>query len=114
MLKLSGMGVSSAALGALAQQAAPADYTLEIAPYEVEVASRRTVKTIAYKRQVPGSLLRLKEGRPVTIDVSNQTSDSEVVHSKPFSGATSIGRNPRWWTDPSVSFQATLRWEFVS
>jgi FtsP/CotA-like multicopper oxidase with cupredoxin domain len=80
MLKMSGMAVSSAALGALAQQAAPADYTLDIAPYELEVASRRTVKTIAYNRQVPGPLLRLKEGRPVTIDVSNQTSDSEVVH----------------------------------
>ena len=80
MLKLSGMAVSSAALGALAQQAPPADFSLDIAPYDLEVAPRRSIKTIAYNRQVPGPLLRLKEGRPVTIDVSNQTSDSEVVH----------------------------------
>ena len=38
------------------------------------------IKTIAYNGQVPGPLLRLKEGRPVTIDVTNQTGDSEVVH----------------------------------
>ena len=80
MLKLSGMAVSSAALGALAQQAAPADYSIDIAPYDLEVAPRRSIKTIAYNRQVPGPLFRLKEGRPVTIDVSNQTSNSEVVH----------------------------------
>ena len=63
-----------------AQQAAPADYTIDIAAFELDVAAHRTIKTIAYNRQVPGPLLRLKEGRPVTIDVTNQTGNSEVVH----------------------------------
>jgi FtsP/CotA-like multicopper oxidase with cupredoxin domain len=80
MLKLSGMAVSSTVLGALAQRAAPADYSIDIAPYDLEVAPRRSIKTIAYNRRVPGPLLRFKEGRPVTIDVSNQTNNSEVVH----------------------------------
>src|SRR5277367_2005445 len=80
MLKLSGMAVSLTALGALAQQVAPADYSIDITPYDLEVAPRRSIKTIAYNRQVPGPLLRFKEGRPVTIDVNNQTSNSEVVH----------------------------------
>jgi FtsP/CotA-like multicopper oxidase with cupredoxin domain len=80
MLKLSGMAVTTAALSSRAQQAAPADYTIDIAPYELDVAPRRTIKTVAYNRQVPGPLLRLQEGRPVTIDVSNQTNNSEVVH----------------------------------
>src|ERR1700731_980476 len=80
MLKLSGLAITSAALGSLAQQTAPADYTLDIAPYDLEVAPRRSIKTIAYNRQVPGPLLRFKEGRPVTIDVSNRTGNSEVVH----------------------------------
>jgi FtsP/CotA-like multicopper oxidase with cupredoxin domain len=80
MLKLSGMAVSSAAMGALVPQAVPADYSIDIAPYDLEVAPRRSIKTIAYNHQVPGPLLRFKEGRPVTIDVSNQTTDSEVVH----------------------------------
>jgi FtsP/CotA-like multicopper oxidase with cupredoxin domain len=80
MLKLSGLAVTSAALGSLAQQTAPADYTIDIAPYDLDVAPRRSIKTIAYNRQVPGPLLRLQEGRPVTIDVSNQTTNGEVVH----------------------------------
>src|ERR1700742_2213136 len=80
MLKLSGMAVTSAALATSAQQPAPADYMIDIAPYELDVAPHRSIKTIAYNRQVPGPLLRLKEGRSVTIDVNNRTSNSEVVH----------------------------------
>ena len=74
------MAVTSAALGGLAQQTAPADYTIDIAPYDLYVAPRRTIKTIAYNGQVPGPLLRLKEGRSVTIDVTNHSGNSEVVH----------------------------------
>jgi len=80
MLKLSGLTVAAAALDVPAQQLSPADYTIDIAAYELDVAAHRTIKTIAYNRQVPGPLLRLKEGRPVTIDVTNQTGNSEVVH----------------------------------
>jgi FtsP/CotA-like multicopper oxidase with cupredoxin domain len=80
MLKLSGLTVAAAALDAHAQQPSPADYTIDIAAFELEVAAHRTIRTIAYNRQVPGPLLRLKEGRPVTIDVTNQTGNSEVVH----------------------------------
>jgi FtsP/CotA-like multicopper oxidase with cupredoxin domain len=80
MLKFSGMAVTSAALAGLAQQTAPADYTIDIAAYDLDVAPRRTIKTIAYNGQVPGPLLRLKEGRSVTIDVTNHSGNSEVVH----------------------------------
>jgi FtsP/CotA-like multicopper oxidase with cupredoxin domain len=80
VLKLSGLTVAAAALDVPAQQLAPADYTIDIAPYELEIAAHRTIKTIAYNRQVPGPLLRFREGRPVTIDVTNQTGNSEVVH----------------------------------
>jgi len=40
LLKLSGMTVASAALGAHAQQIAPADYTIDIADYELEALQR--------------------------------------------------------------------------
>jgi FtsP/CotA-like multicopper oxidase with cupredoxin domain len=78
MLKLSGLTAASAALSIHAQQ--PADYTLNIAPYDLEAAPHHTLKTIAYNGQVPGPLLRFNEGRPVTIDVTNGTDSSEVVH----------------------------------
>jgi FtsP/CotA-like multicopper oxidase with cupredoxin domain len=38
------------------------------------------VKTVAYNGQVPGPLLRFKENRPVTIEVTNRTDRAEVVH----------------------------------
>lgn len=57
MLKLSGTTVTSAALSGLAQQTAPAGYTIDIAPYDLDVALRRSIKTIAYNRQVPGLFL---------------------------------------------------------
>jgi FtsP/CotA-like multicopper oxidase with cupredoxin domain len=57
-----------------------ADYSLEIAPYSLEVSPHRLVKTVAYNQQVPGPLLRFKEGRPVKIDVTNHSADEEMVH----------------------------------
>jgi FtsP/CotA-like multicopper oxidase with cupredoxin domain len=64
----------------LASQETPADYNLEIAPYSLKVSPRHTIKTTAYNAQVPGPLLRLQEGRSVTIDVTNHTAIPEVVH----------------------------------
>ncbi len=57
-----------------------ADYNINIAPYALEVSPRRVIRTIAYDAQVPGPLLRFQEGRPVTINVTNRTSNPEVVH----------------------------------
>jgi FtsP/CotA-like multicopper oxidase with cupredoxin domain len=74
-----GAAVPAALLG---QSAAPskADFTLRIAPATFEIAPRKTVKTIAYNGSIPGPLLRMKEGQPVTIDVFNDTGDPEIVH----------------------------------
>jgi FtsP/CotA-like multicopper oxidase with cupredoxin domain len=80
MLRITGMTAASAALAASAQRIVAADYTLDIAPFLLDVSDRRSIKTIAYNGQVPGPLLRLKEGRPVTIDVTNHTGTAEVVH----------------------------------
>jgi FtsP/CotA-like multicopper oxidase with cupredoxin domain len=76
-IQLAGLTALSAALPLIAQPAA--DYTLEIAPFTLE-ASRHRYKTVAYNGSVPGPLLRMKEGRPVTIDVRNRSPHAEVVH----------------------------------
>jgi len=72
----------SAALLASAQSdvPAPADYTLDIAPYALELSAHSVVETIAYNAQVPGPLIRLREGTPVTIEVANRTKSPEIVH----------------------------------
>jgi FtsP/CotA-like multicopper oxidase with cupredoxin domain len=59
---------------------AKADFSLHIAPASIEIAPRKVVKTIVYNGSVPGPLLRMKEGQPVTIEVFNDTGDPEIVH----------------------------------
>lgn len=57
-----------------------ADHTLRIAPTKLEIAPGVVIDTIAYNGQVPGPLLRLREGVPVTIDVTNNSPLPEIVH----------------------------------
>jgi FtsP/CotA-like multicopper oxidase with cupredoxin domain len=63
-----------------AQNAVAADVTLTIGEIELEIAPRRRIKTTVYNGAFPGPLLRLPVGRPVTVDVVNQTAVPELVH----------------------------------
>jgi FtsP/CotA-like multicopper oxidase with cupredoxin domain len=56
------------------------DYGLKIGPCDLEIAPGVVVKTTAYNGQVPGPLLRLREGVPVTIDVTNASANPDIVH----------------------------------
>jgi FtsP/CotA-like multicopper oxidase with cupredoxin domain len=80
LLQLSGLTALSCALPALAQNLAAPDYKIEIAPVTLDLSPRRRLKTIAYNGQVPGPVLRFKEDRPVTIEITNHTGRPEVVH----------------------------------
>src|SRR5271169_833914 len=57
-----------------------ADFTLRIGALTLELAPKKVVRTIGYNGVVPGPLLRMPEGKPVTIDVFNDTADPELVH----------------------------------
>jgi FtsP/CotA-like multicopper oxidase with cupredoxin domain len=69
-----------ASLAIPALHAQPADYKLVINHATLEIAPKSVIKTVAYNNSAPGPLLRMKEGRRVTIDVQNNTSDPEIVH----------------------------------
>jgi len=58
----------------------PADHSLAIKPCTIEISPGVNIKTIAYNGQVPGPVLRLRQGVPVTIDVSNESPNEEIVH----------------------------------
>ena len=60
--------------------ASKADHTIHIAPVSFDIAPGKTIKTIGYNGTVPGPLLRMKEGKPVTIDIFNDTDSPELVH----------------------------------
>jgi FtsP/CotA-like multicopper oxidase with cupredoxin domain len=57
-----------------------ADYTLRIAPVTVELDRAHIISTIGYNGTAPGPLLRMREGRPVSVDVINDTDTPEFVH----------------------------------
>jgi FtsP/CotA-like multicopper oxidase with cupredoxin domain len=57
-----------------------ADVTLRISPVEIEIARRKTIKTIGYNGSVPGPVVRFREGQRVIVDVFNDTQEPELVH----------------------------------
>jgi FtsP/CotA-like multicopper oxidase with cupredoxin domain len=79
---LLGAGAAGFAGGtSLAQTpAAQADYTIRIEPVSLELAPNKTIKTTGYNGTVPGPLLRLREGKPVTINVINNAGYPDIVH----------------------------------
>jgi FtsP/CotA-like multicopper oxidase with cupredoxin domain len=73
------LGAVSPSLRAFVAASRP-DHTLRIEPCALEIAPGLTVKTTAYNGQVPGPILRLREGVPVTIDVTNASTNPDLVH----------------------------------
>ena len=57
-----------------------ADHSIRIEPLTLDIGPGATIRTLAFNGQVPGPLLRLREGVPVTIDVTNATADPDIVH----------------------------------
>ena len=61
--------------------AAPAsDITLELALYLLEASPKHHIRTLAYNNQVPGPLLRMRQGRATSVTIRNNTPDPEIVH----------------------------------
>ena len=78
-----GGGLSLAALGCGQEngtERSAADITVRIGEITLDLGPRRLVKTLAYNGQVPGPLLRATEGKPIVVDVLNESKDSELVH----------------------------------
>ena len=57
-----------------------ADHLLRIEPCSLDIGPGVTVKTLAFNSQVPGPLLRLRQGVPVTIDVTNAGPEADITH----------------------------------
>jgi FtsP/CotA-like multicopper oxidase with cupredoxin domain len=58
----------------------PADITLRIGTALADIAKDHTISTTGYNGSVPGPLIRLREGVPVTVDLFNDTDTPEFVH----------------------------------
>src|SRR5215472_6615319 len=73
-------GVPSHLVAQTTQEQPKADLTLRISSVEIDIGNRRTIKTTGYNGSAPGPVLRPPEGKPVTIDVYNETSTAELVY----------------------------------
>ncbi|HLH43777.1 MAG TPA: multicopper oxidase family protein [Bryobacteraceae bacterium] len=89
-------GLSAAALGGRAVFGTPqshgsrpdqpetpeekADFTVRIGRVDVELAPKKVIRTTGYNGTAPGPILRMREGRHVSIDVYNETDIPELVH----------------------------------
>jgi FtsP/CotA-like multicopper oxidase with cupredoxin domain len=91
-LKIGGAALAQANAASLLAQApmqmgvtAPAettkaDYTLRIAPVTVELSPDHILSTTGYNDSSPGPVLRMREGKTVSVDVINDTDVPELVH----------------------------------
>jgi FtsP/CotA-like multicopper oxidase with cupredoxin domain len=82
-LQTAGYSLAAAALPVRATPkiaSGKADYSLRIEPCTLEIAPGVNVKTTAYNGQIPGPILRLREGIPAIIDVTNTSANSDLVH----------------------------------
>ena len=61
-------------------EASKADYTLRIAPVTVELSPDHILSTTGYNDLSPGPVLRMRAGKPVSVDVINDTDVPEFVH----------------------------------
>src|ERR1700734_4182704 len=92
LLKLGSMALAQAGAARfplLAQAAMPmpplaaaggkADYTLRIAPVTAERDRSHIISTTGYNGTAPGPVLRMREGKPISVDVFNDTDTPEFV-----------------------------------
>jgi FtsP/CotA-like multicopper oxidase with cupredoxin domain len=77
---IAGIAARHPPLQVTSERVRPADHTIRIATGPIDVAPNRVLATTLYNDQFPGPLLRLPEGRPVVIDVFNDTDVPEQVH----------------------------------
>ncbi|MGP0092922.1 MAG: multicopper oxidase family protein [Xanthobacteraceae bacterium] len=56
------------------------DYTLRLTPVSLELAPNKVIKTFGFNGMAPGPVLRLREGRSVSIAVVNETDVDDIVH----------------------------------
>ena len=81
-LQLSGLASAglSMASDADTRKEGTASVQLHIKPVSLEIGPGKTIQTVGYNGSVPGPIFRFTEGRPVTVEVFNETDVPEVVH----------------------------------
>jgi FtsP/CotA-like multicopper oxidase with cupredoxin domain len=85
---------------------------LKIERCRLEIGKGVLVNTVAYNGQLPGPCLRLKRGKPVSIDVTNTTVKPDLIH---WHGLTTNPLNDGALEEgsPIIEAGATLRYQLT-
>jgi FtsP/CotA-like multicopper oxidase with cupredoxin domain len=78
--ELRALGATGATWALIEPAPSESAYKLTLQPTTIEIAPGIPIKTVAYNGQVPGPILRLREGVPVSIDVTNSSLQEDLVH----------------------------------
>jgi FtsP/CotA-like multicopper oxidase with cupredoxin domain len=97
---------------ASAPAAGGADVTLKIAPVIVQLDPNRAISTIGYNGCSPGPVLRMREGKPITVDVLNDTDVPELVHWHGFFIPPEVDGSEEEGT-PMIPAHGRRRYQFV-
>jgi len=73
------LGVPLGAATYFEEQTTP-EYTVRIRASALDIGNKHIVSAVTYNDQFPGPLLRFKEGRPVTVEIHNDTQTPEQLH----------------------------------
>lgn len=92
--------------------AGKADHSLTIEDLTLELAPGVSVKTVGYNGKVPGPLLRMKHGVPVTVEVQNKSSVPELVHWHGFD-IDSLNDGAMEEGSPMIPAGGSLRYSFT-
>ena len=107
-----GMAAALSSRTARAADSPQADITLHIQEMTLDLGPRHSVKTIGYNGQVPGPLLRMKEGKPVICEIFNETNEDELVHWHGLHIPSEVDGAHEEGT-PHVPRRGTRRYEFT-
>lgn len=111
-LPLSGMPLSGRMDAKDAKPRGKADHSLKIEPTTLEIGQGVSIKTLAFNGQVPGPMLRLKEGVPVSIDVTNNGSATDLTHWHGLA-IDSLSDGAMEEGSPMIAPEKTLRYSFT-
>ena len=78
--QVSGMAAGSVLLSRIGWAETTADVKLEIAPFTLEASPKHHFHTVAYNGQVPGPLIRMRQGQEQSVEIHNLSGDPEIVH----------------------------------
>jgi len=105
-------GAALTASAALAQQPEGELFRLRIAAATIDVGHKRLVRTLAYNGQTPGPLFRWKEGQVVTVEVTNDTAEPDLVHWHGFHIPPEVDGSMEEGT-PMVDAHSSRRYSFT-